>query len=65
VDQSAESWRASRKLFCGTGKAGTLGRRIADLVTRLLKKTALHSGLGPVRFFGNSLGDVMRQSRHV
>jgi integrase len=75
LDQSAESWRAGRPLFCGIGKGGTLkGQTMADLVVaRLLKKTALYAGLDPARFSGHSLrrglltdaGDRREQLRDV
>ena len=74
-DHHTESWRATRPLFCGIGKAGTLkGRTMADLVVaRLLKKTALYAGLDPARFSGHSLrrglltdaGDRREQLRDV
>jgi integrase len=74
-DQSADSWRADRPLFCGIGKAGTLkGKPMADLVVaRLLKKAALQAGLDPARFSGHSLrrglltdaGDRQEQVRDV
>jgi integrase len=74
-DQSADSWRADRPLFCGIGKSGTLkGKPMADLVVaRLLKKAALQAGLDPARFSGHSLrrglltdaGDRQEQLRDV